>query len=220
MSFRAAEQLLFSTVFHPFSNVGNSERHSTFFVYFRFYSFSNLDEMPIPYEYLQGWTYNQVGKKTIWVKESRSGWDQSLATLVLCIFADGIPWVPPMVIFRGAGTWLGHERLRYYLKVLVEFNPTAYINDVLFEKYVRNHLIPVLGGHPTLFALDLMGSHKTRVLLNLFHHNNIIPSIIPARCTSLVQPLDVSVNKLFKGLMQDLTDERIFEWESLDEFEK
>lgn len=94
------------------------------------------------------------------------------------------------------------------------------MNDVLFEKYVRTYLIPVLGGRPTLFALDLMGSHKTPALLDLVRQNDITPSLIPAGCTSLVQPLDVSINKPFKGLMQDLTDERIFELESLDKFEK
>ena len=104
--------------------------------------------------------------------------------------------------------------------MLVEFNPTAYMNDVLFEKYVRTYLIPVLGGRSTLFALDLMGSRKTPALFDLFRQNDITPSLIPAGCTSLVQPLDVSINKPFKGLMQDLTDERIFELESLDEFEK
>jgi len=180
----------------------------------------NLDETPIPFEYLQGKTYNRVGEKTIWVKETRSGWDKRQATLVLCVFADGIPRVPPMVIFRGTGTRLGREKLRYHPEVLVEFNPTAYMNEVLFEKYIRNYLIPVLEGRPTLFALDLMGSHKTPAILDLFRQNDITPSIIPAGCTSLVQPLDISINKPFKGLMQDLTDERIFELESVDEFEK
>jgi len=94
------------------------------------------------------------------------------------------------------------------------------MNEVLFEKYIRNYLIPVLEGRPTLFALDLMGSHKTPAILDLFRQNDITPSIIPAGCTSLVQPLDVSINKPFKGLMQDLTDERIFELEYVDEFEK
>jgi len=180
----------------------------------------NLDETPIPFEYLQGKTYNQVGEKTIWVKETRSGWDKRQATLVLCIFADGIPHVPPMVIFHGTGARLHAETQRYPPNILVEFNPTAYMNDVLFEKYVSNHLVPVLGGRPTLFALDLMGSHKTPTILNLLRQKNITPSLIPAGCTSLVQPLDVSVNKPFKDLMRDLTDERIFQLESMEAFEK
>ncbi|RPB02545.1 DDE-domain-containing protein [Choiromyces venosus 120613-1] len=180
----------------------------------------NLDETPIPFEYLQGKTYNKEGEKTVRVKETRSGWDKRQATLVLCIFADGIPRVPPMVIFHGTGVRLQAERRRYDRDVLVEFNPTAYMNDRLFTRYVSQYLIPVLEGRPTLFALDLMGSHKTPAVLNLLHQNNITPSLIPGGCTGLVQPLDVSVNKPFKELMRDLTDERIFQLESVAEFEK
>ena len=180
----------------------------------------NLDKTPIPFEYLEGKTYHTAGEKTIWVKESRSGWDKRQASLVLCVFADGVPRVPPMIIFRGTGQRLGAERAKYHDGVLVEFNPTAYMNDQLFERYIQEHLIPVLGGHPTLFALDLMGSHKTPAILDLLHSNNITPSLIPGGCTGLVQPLDVSVNKPFKELVRDLTDEKIFKLESIDQFEK
>ena len=180
----------------------------------------NLDETPIPFEYLQGKTYDRVGAKTVWVKESRSGWDKRQASLVLCIFADGVSRVPPMVIFHGTGRRLGAEKLRYHSDVLVEYNATAYMNDSLFEKYITHYLIPALRGRPTLFTLDLMGSHKTPAVLQLLRTNNITPSLIPAGCTSLIQPLDVSVNKPFKELMRDLTDEKIFELESAEDFEK
>jgi len=180
----------------------------------------NLDETPIPFEYLHGKTYNQQGEKTVRVKETRSGWDKRQATLVVCIFADGVARVPPMIIFHGTGTRLRAERQRYHQNVLVEFNPTAYMNDTLFERYIISHLIPVLGNRPTLFALDLMGSHKTPAVLDLLRQNNITPSLIPAGCTSLVQPLDVSVNKPLKERIRDLTDERIFQLESMAEFEK
>jgi len=142
-----------------------------------------------------------VGEKTIWVKESRSGWDRRQASIVLCVFADGVPWVLPMIIFGGKGTRLEREREPYYPEVLVEFNPTAYMNDNLFENYITTHLSPVLGSRPTLFAMDLMGSHKTPAILKLFRNNDITPSLIPAGCTGLVQPLDVSINKPLEELV-------------------
>jgi len=43
------------------------------------YQLSNIctvDKTPIPYEYFDGKTYNMTGEKTVWVKESRSGWDK------------------------------------------------------------------------------------------------------------------------------------------------
>ena len=50
----------------------------------------NIDEIPLPFEYLDGRTYDLVGSKTVWIKETRSGWSKRKATLLLCIFADGI----------------------------------------------------------------------------------------------------------------------------------
>lgn len=66
----------------------------------------NLDETPLPFEYLNGRTYNCIGSKTVWVRETKSGWDKRQASLVLCIFADGINRIPPMIIFHGEGTVL------------------------------------------------------------------------------------------------------------------
>ena len=180
----------------------------------------NFDERPIPYDYLQGKTYNPAGEKTIWVNESQSGWDKRQASQVWCIFADRIPRIPPMIIFRGTGTRLNAEKPHYHPGVLVEFNATAYMNHTLFERYITNHLIPALGGRPSLFALDLMGSHRTPTILDLLRRNNIVPSLIPGGCTSLIQPLDVSVNKPLKELIRDMTDERIFQLKSAADFEK
>lgn len=50
----------------------------------------NIDETPLPFEYLSGWTYDFEGSKTVWVRESQSGWDKRQASLVLCVFADGV----------------------------------------------------------------------------------------------------------------------------------
>jgi len=42
-----------------------------------------MPNTPIPFEYPEGKTYNLAGEKTIWVKESKSGWDKWQASLVL-----------------------------------------------------------------------------------------------------------------------------------------
>ena len=50
----------------------------------------NLDETPIPFEYLDGYTYDFCGARTVTGKSDRSGWNKRQATLILYIFADGI----------------------------------------------------------------------------------------------------------------------------------
>ena len=180
----------------------------------------NLDETPIPYEYLDGKTYNIQGEKTIWAKSGQNGWDKRQASLVLCVFADEVPRVPPLVIFRGRGERLGNEKDQYHPGVEVAFNDKAYMNDSLFLTYIENQLVPVLGSRPTLFSLDLMGSHKTPAVLEKLKAYNITPSLIPGGCTSLVQPLDVAITKLFKDRIRDLTDTAICEAETLESFRR
>jgi len=107
-----------------------------------------------------------------------------------------------MVIFHGTGKRLGDEFDYYHPGVLIEFNEKAYMNDQLFLRYITDYLIPALEGRPTLFALDLMGSHKTPAVLDTLRKHQIIPSLIPGGCTSLVQPLDVSINKPMKDMIR------------------
>lgn len=70
----------------------------------------NLDETPIPFDFLDEKTYNSIGEKTIWAKESKSGWGKRQASLGLCIFGDGISRIPLMIIFYGTGQGLGNEK--------------------------------------------------------------------------------------------------------------
>lgn len=100
----------------------------------------NLDETPLSFEYLNGRTYNPIGSKTVWVKETRSGWDKRQASLVLCIFADGVNRIPPMILFHDQGAVYAKESPQYHPGVLVEFNETAYMNDNLFLKYIQHQI--------------------------------------------------------------------------------
>jgi len=69
-------------------------------------------------------------------------------------------------------------------------------------QWIEEELIPVLDNQPTILALDLFAAHKTEEVLNTFLANNITISLIPGGCTSLVQPLDVSINRPFKDIFK------------------
>jgi len=62
----------------------------------------NMDQIPLPWEYLEGKTYEFKGKRTVWVKSKKSGWGKRQATIQLTVFADGVSRVLPLLIFRGA----------------------------------------------------------------------------------------------------------------------
>lgn len=125
-----------------------------------------------------------------------------------------------MIIFHGEGTVYAKEAPKYHPGVVVEFNANAYMNDNLFLKYIQPYRIPALGNRPSLFAMDLYTSYKTSAVVQTLRQHKIVSTLMLACCTSLVQPLDVSINTPLKARIRDLTDEALLDCESVEDFEK
>ncbi|RPA99257.1 hypothetical protein L873DRAFT_1684408, partial [Choiromyces venosus 120613-1] len=164
----------------------------------------NMEQTPLPVEYLDGQTYNNIDQQTIWVHSSQSWWDKWQSTVQLTVFGDGIPHVKPLVFFQGQGIGGGvvKEKKNYDLRVIVKFNAKAYANVENFLQYIEEQLVPVLQNQPTLLTLNLFAAHKTEQVLDTFLANDITVSLISGGCTSLVQPLDVSIIRPFKDLLK------------------
>ena len=164
----------------------------------------NMDQTPLPFEFLSTQTYNTKGEKTVWIKGATSGWEKRQATLQLTVFADGGNYVKPLIFYRGKGLGPGVQReMREYDPwVVVKFNPTAYANSGNMVEWLQEQLIPVLEGCQTLLAVDLFAGHRTEEVLNTMKANDITVSVIPAGCTGIVQPLDLLINRPFKELLR------------------
>lgn len=196
----------------------------------------NMDQTPLPFEYLSGRTYSLRGDKTIWAKATKSGWDKRQATLMLAVFADGICRIKPVIIFHGTedetqqNIYYGKEKQHYDNRVIVWFNQTAYTNEQVMLKWILTFLVPALNRNqdpiapngtpstadnlnsncnPSLIALDAAQFHKTTAVLECLRSYDIKPSMIPGGCTSLIQPLDVSINGPFKNILRDILDEEM-----------
>ena len=59
----------------------------------------NVDQTPLLFTFTNEPTYETKGAKTVWVQGGSSGLDKHQLTF----FADGVPWMKPLVIFRGTG---------------------------------------------------------------------------------------------------------------------
>jgi hypothetical protein len=57
---------------------------------FELLEIANIDQTPISFEFLGGRTYDTTGVRTVFVKQTRSGWDRRQATLQILVHADGI----------------------------------------------------------------------------------------------------------------------------------
>ena len=151
---------------------------------FRLSDILNLDETPIPFEYLDGRTYDLKGSKTISGKTDRSGWDKRQATLILYIFADGISRIKPKLIFHGKSGDQGmikrREQHQRHTGVTVKFNDTAYNNEELFLQFIDEELIPALQNAPgiipdntreSLLLMDVAGFRTTPGVLQNISKN-------------------------------------------------
>lgn len=180
-------------------------------------SICNIDETPLPFEFLDSQTYADKGSHTVQVKASNSGWDKRQATLLLTDFGSGKSRVKPLIIFKGKKKYEGRraayfqkkrqdEIARYDSRVAIKWNESAYANAGLLVEWIEELLVPALPPGPRLLALDVVKFHSTENVLHTLRSNSIVPSMIPAGCTGLVQPLDVSVNKLFKNMLRDILE--------------
>lgn len=138
----------------------------------------------------------------------------------------------PWVIYGGKRQLPDIELRQYEKRVTVKFNDEAYANEDIVLQWIHAQLIPVIQHDnpfhgpistatglpsgtsifnvPGLVALDAASFHWTPAVLKTLKQANITPSVIPAGCTSLVQVLDVSVNRIFKDFLKEAMDDELF----------
>ena len=76
-----------------------------------------MDQSPIAYEFLSAKTYSFNGEKTIWTKDSRSGWDKRQ----IMIHADSIRRSKPLFIFRANMTTIARQERPNYNDITKEW---------------------------------------------------------------------------------------------------
>jgi hypothetical protein len=150
-----------ASIFTPF-------RQATFPLKFSNHLIINLDETPLPFEFLNGYSYDFKVAKTVAGKFERSGWDKRQATIILYIMADGSTPFKPVVIFYGKGTIAKREN--YNERVEIHFNETAYNNKELFHSWLRDTFEPYIAGiieagETSLIVMDAASFHKTEGIL-------------------------------------------------------
>jgi hypothetical protein len=162
------------------------------------YLIINLDETPLPFEFLNGYSYNFKGVKTVAGKSERSGWKKRQATIILYIMADGSTPFKPVVIFHGKGTV--SKRENYDKTVEINFNETAYNNEGLFHSWLRDTFEPyvagvIKAGKTSLIVMDSASFHKTEGILTFIRTSEtpimtaLIPRALQVWCNPWIQLL-------------------------------
>lgn len=130
-------------------------------------------------------------------------------TMILCISASG-NYVRPCVIFPLVHEPYLLDSVRSFFHISGQQN--GFIINEIWHEWVQKTFIPhviemrkVLG-MPDQKALLLVDSHSTRKYeptKKLFEQHNIFVKILPAHSSTILQPLDLTVNGEFKRVLRN-----------------
>ena len=155
---------------------------------------ANMDETPLTFDMPPNRTIHNTGEKTIKIRTT--GNEKNRVTVVLTCAGDGSK-LRPMVIFKRKTLpkvankhgiviaaqekgWMDTERMKIWI-----------------EKVWRARR-GGLGRRRSLLVLDAFEAHVTDSVKTAIARENTNLAVIPGGLTSILQPLDVSLNKPFK----------------------
>jgi hypothetical protein len=183
---------------------------------FKLSEMGNMDQTPLAFDFMGSRTYESKGVKTVFQKESRSGWDKRQCTLQVAVYGDGVLRCRPLLLFHGAEKGDSRrvaEVRRYHPEVEVLWNPKAWANEKTMLYWIKHmwRLSSANSDHgieaePRFLALDAFKAHLTPAVRAELKKQRTTMSAIPGGCTGFVQPLDVSINKPLKVLIKEEQD--------------
>ena len=170
----------------------------------------NMDETPVYMDMLPGKTVNKKGQKSIMIKST--GHEKSRYTVVLTVMADGTK-LKPFIIFKRAKV---PAKAKFPDGVVVHCNQKGWMdeaaNKIWVEKIWQRR---PMGFHkpPSLLVWDKFSAHLTEGVTKKVRDTRTHIAVIPGGLTSMLQPLDVSINKPFKDKLRELW----MEWMASDQ---
>ena len=188
---------------------------------FELATIANVDQTPLPFCFSKGEGYDMTGAKTVWHRGGASGLEKRQCTAQLTIFADGEPRVKPLLIFRGKGLRIPQAETRAYdHRVVVKFQPNAWCDEEMMLHWCRHmwkRPFSIDFKKPKLLIADVHKAQTTdNVIAFLKRETTTSVVLVPAGCTSLVQPLDVSFNGVFKSVVERLQNDHMHQ--NLDKY--
>lgn len=161
----------------------------------------NMDETPIWLNMPHRKTVTARGEKKVSAKMLTS--DRNKITVVLCCAADGTK-LPPVIV---SNVKIQQPRIPYVVseqESRVYQQANSHMSGVLTERWVDHICCNYKPGERKVLMIDSFSGHLTDQVKQACLDNRIDHIQIPAGCTSLCQPLDLTVNRSFKANVRRL----------------
>jgi len=167
----------------------------------------NMDQTNSKFGNSPGQTIDQRGVRTISMCVGTN--DSKRYTVALTASASG-EILMPMVVYKGARNGhIANRKIPNHPQCMVYgMQLKAWFDEITMLDWVYNVLAPYVvmapvGIIPILF-LDSFKVHLLGSVANTIQGLEVELKIIPPGCTSLVQPIDVGINKPFKANMRKI----------------
>ena len=134
------------------------------------------------------------------------GKDKERVSVMLTVLGNGEK-LPPMIIFKGAENGTRYKSLlkNKYVKskeIYIGCQVNSLFDENMYIKYLNNIWFQdsiYKRKEKTLLIIDKANSHNSSTINSIFKQNKIRYILLPPEKISVMQPLDVVVNKPFKN---------------------
>ncbi|CAI5951438.1 unnamed protein product [Closterium sp. NIES-65] len=92
--------------------------------------------------------------------------------------------------------------------IVVQAQDNGWMDESAVQTWLSNEVLPHLNpqrgqnARRAMLVLDSYRGHITQTMLQSYRTHSITLAVIPAGCTSQIQPLDVSINRCFKAAVR------------------
>lgn len=163
----------------------------------KYHSIINIDEICLFYDPPINFTLEEKGKKSIEIKTT--GRNKQRITILLGIdYMDNIK-IKPFIIFKGT-TYRCINNILLNEQCTLSYQNNAWCNENQFIKFLS--LLPV--DKKILLICDNFKGHCSDKVINFIKKNLPLTKLLllPSNTTSILQPLDVGINKPFKSFIK------------------
>lgn len=162
-------------------------------------SSSNTDQTLLTFDMPFTSTVDIRGTKTVQLNTTRQ--EKNLFTLMLACTADGGK-LPPYIIFKRKTL----PKVTWPTGIIIHCQDKGWMDDSLTKDWIKTVWAKWPGSmtHKSLVVLDSFRCHKSEAVKEILCDNHRTRlAIIPGGMTVILQPLDVSVNKPMKLMLQE-----------------
>ena len=171
--------------------------------------FVNFDETPLPYDLSSNYTYHFAGEKDVpFLSHPQS---KTQATATLCIASNG-DILPPLLTFvyayQGKSARKFPRKYEKYQNItnphFVRFSDSGFNKDWILQDYVEKVILAWKSrqNKEVVLIIDQAKCHMSHDFIHYLDTLKMTYIFIPSGYTSVLQPLDVVINKPFKDEMR------------------